>query len=80
MTRGEVVKIKSGEILEQQKVASGEDTKGKRKVIQVSHSSTYDQIGRIRHKTTIALCNDGTIWEYDTEGRGEWRALPSIPE
>jgi len=80
MIRGEIVKLKPQEILVRQESVFGNVALAKRKVVQVAHSSTYDQIGRIRYKTTIALCNDGTIWEYDTEGRGEWKLLPSVPE
>jgi len=43
-----------------------------RRVIQISSS----QSSRIR--IVIALCDDGTLWEYDNSG--SWIKLPEIPQ
>lgn len=48
----------------------------RRKVIQVSLSSS-----EVRDMPVVAaLCDDGTIWLWDTEQRDKWTPLPRIPQ
>ena len=61
-----------------------ESVKNKRKIVQVSASVTaVTKVTKYAEYLTpesyaVALCDDGTAWEYN--GAGNWNKLPDIPQ
>lgn len=55
-----------------------------RKVIQISNTTVVgDGMHFGNNVSTIALCDDGTVWEYlwpINNGNGIWQQLPPIPQ
>lgn len=55
-----------------------------RKIIQISNAAVIgDEVQFGNNVSIIALCDDGTVWEYlwpVNNGSGEWQKLPEIPQ
>ena len=49
-----------------------------RQIRQVAISESAEGDGYSR--TIVALCTDGTLWEFTTGERAQWIRLPPIPE
>lgn len=50
-----------------------------RQIIQISHV----QENKWAYATTVALCDDGSVWQYINDDQPllrEWLALPPIPQ
>ncbi len=45
-----------------------------RKIIQIAHAMSDE-----RGFSVVALCDDGTLWEYEGQYRS-WRQTPAIPQ
>ena len=61
-------------------IGAGSEAAEKRKIIQISSSQVINTNSGIRDQTIVALCNDGTVWAFDTDNRGFWVRIPSLPE
>ena len=49
-----------------------------RKIIQISASASPSDHGSREH--VYALCNDGTVWQFDAIGHYTWTDIPPIPQ
>jgi hypothetical protein len=56
-------------------VTDSEKLKNKpRKIIQIAHAMSDE-----RGFSIVALCDDGTLWDFDGQYRN-WRQIPAIPQ
>lgn len=51
-----------------------------RKIIQISTDSQPSSRDWEAWSITTALCDDGTVWEYDPSAKKVWTRLPDIPQ
>lgn len=58
-----------------------------RKIVSISASASPMNDGKGTLTTTVALADDGTVWEYrscfgngDVSGSRRWNQLPDIPQ
>lgn len=54
-----------------------------RKIIQIATALVPETDKSLYEKMTVALCNDGTVWEYEYRfetNQYEWMRLKDIPQ
>lgn len=51
-----------------------------RRIIQVAIAGVANVIGTQCDVITIALCDDGTLWEITNSPTIRWRSYPAIPQ